>query len=77
MHVTNILNIVETAGNQLVKYMMDRVLHNGLLLGGIAGGEAAFAMLRNNNNNNNNNVRRRTYVESIWNTLFPPQQHDA
>lgn len=76
MHVTNILNIVETAGNQLVKYMMDRVLQNGLLLGGI-GGEAMVAMLRNNNNNNNNmNLRRRTYAESIWNALFPqPRDH--
>lgn len=78
MHVTNILNIVETAGNQLVKYMMDRIVQNGLLLGGI-GGEAAIAMLRNNNNNNNNhnnnNIRRRTYTESLWNTLFPQRDN--
>lgn len=67
-HVTTVLNIVESAGNQVVKHVMDNVLHNGFFIGSdayrqIPGAAPAQGSVLS--------VVARTMTDVVWRTMFP------
>jgi len=79
MHVTSILSIVETAGNHVVKHVMDSVLHCGFAIstGDNAGATSSFLGAQQHSyggvphQNTPLSIGMRTIADIVWKALFP------